>query len=151
MHDRRLCLIGVVVAVGALAACASNPRAASDRRHMQAASLPGKPGCFWLRSVYDWTVLNNQELIVHAPLQKDAYLVKLFQPVFDLRFHQNLGFQDVERTGQICDDSYDYLIVRGYTPPRIPIIAVHQLTMPEQAALLQASGKNVASGQPNHH
>ena len=150
MYDRRLCLIGMAVALGSLAACASSPRAELVSRHAQAAALPGKPACFWLSSVHDWIVLNNQELIVYAPLQKDAYLLQLFQPVFDLRFHQNLGFQDVERTGQICNDSYDYLIVRGYTPPRVPIIAVHQLTMPEQTSLLQSSGKNVAGGQPHH-
>jgi hypothetical protein len=32
----------------------------------------------------DWTVLNDSTLIVHAPLPKDAYVIKLFEPVFSL-------------------------------------------------------------------
>jgi hypothetical protein len=139
------------IALGALVACASNPKSVSTRREARAAALPGKPGCFWLRNVRDWTVLNDQELIVHAPMQQDAYLIKLFEPVFDLSLHQNLGFEDVEHTGQICNNSDDYLIVRGYTPPRVPIVAVHQLTLSDQASLLRTSGKNVASGEPNPH
>lgn len=151
MHARPLYLLTTAAALSALAACATHPRTVSTSAQAQAQALPGKPGCFWLRNVQDWTVLNNQELIVHAPLQQDAYLIKLFEPVFDLSFHQNLGFEDVEHTGQICNDSNDYLLVRGYAPPRIPIVAVHQLTMPEQAALLHSSGKNVASGQSDRH
>lgn len=157
MRARPLCLITAAVTLGALAACASNPRTASgsaqaqQRAKAQSASLPGKPGCFWLRNVYDWTVLNNQELIVHAPLQQDAYLVKLFEPVFDLSFHLNLGFEDVERTGQICNDADDYLIVRGYVPPRVPIVAVHKITMAEQAALLRSAGNKVASRKADQH
>lgn len=107
------------------------------------AALPGTPGCFWLRNVFDWTVLNNSELIVHAPLLQDAYLVTLFEPVFDLDFHLNLGFDDVEHTGLICGPARDYLVVPHYTPPRIPIVAVQKLTAPEQVRLLRASKKPV--------
>lgn len=138
MHGRLLCLIMTAVALGALAACASNPP-------------PGKPGCFWSRNVQDWTVLNNQELIVQTSLQQDAYLIRLFQPVSDLHLYQNLGFEDVQRTGRICNNSYDYLIVRAYVPARVPIVAVHQLTLAEQASLLHTSAKNVASAEPNPH
>lgn len=88
---------------------------------------------------------------MHAPLQQDAYLVKLFEPVFDLSFHLNLGFEDVERTGQICNDADDYLIVRGYVPPRVPIVAVHKITMAEQAALLRSAGNKVASRKADQH
>src|SRR5579872_2907702 len=109
-----------------------------------AANLPGTPACFWQRDVNGWTVLNKSELIVQAPLAQDAYLVKLFEPVFDLDFHLAVGFQDVEHTGRICGPSGDYLVVRGYTPPRIPIIAVQRLTPTEQVQLLQANNKPVS-------
>jgi hypothetical protein len=107
------------------------------------ANLPGTPDCFWLRNVYDWTVLNNSELIVHVPLPQNAYLVKLFQPVFDLDFHLGLGFQDADRTGRICGPSSDYLLVPNYTPRRIPIVAVQRLTASEQVQLLRAAKKPV--------
>jgi hypothetical protein len=130
--------MSTAVTLSALAACASNPP-------------PGTPGCFSSRNVQDWTVLNNQELIVQTSLPQDAYLIRLFQPVSDLHLYQNLGFENVERTGRICNNSYDYLIVRGYTPVRVPIVAVHQLTLAEQASLLHTSAKNVASAEPNPH
>jgi hypothetical protein len=141
MHSRWLRHSAAAWVALMLSACASThgrtgPAAAS-------AGLPGTPDCFWLRSVYDWTVLNNSELIVHAPLAQDAYLVKLFQPVFDLDFHLGLGFEDVEHTGRICGPSSDYLLVPHYVPPRIPIVAVQRLTAAEQVQLLRAAKKPV--------
>ena len=138
MQGRLLCLMSTAVTLGALAACASNPP-------------PGKPGCFYSRYVQDWIVLNNQELIVQTSLQQNPYLIRLFQPVPDLHLYQNLGFEDVERSGRICNNGYDYLIVRTYAPARVPIVAVHQLTLAEQASLLHTSAKNVASAEPNPH
>ena len=148
MQTRALAILASAMLASALAACAA-PGARTSTETAQNASLPGQPACFWVRNVNDWTVLNDSELIVHAPLKQDAYLVKLFAPVFDLNFHIRLGFQDVEHTGQICNDSRDNLIIRGYSPPSVPIVAVRKLTMPEQAALLRPSGKNLASGQSN--
>jgi hypothetical protein len=106
-------------------------------------NLPGKPACFWKSNFQgDWTVLNDSTLIVHAPLPKDAYVIKLFEPVFDLSFHQELGFENKEHTGQICNDGDDYLIVRGWQLP-VPIVAVRALTMDEQNQLLRAAGRPV--------
>ena len=121
-------------------ACASTP---ASPPVPPTAALPGAPACFWLRNVFDWTVLNNSELIVHAPLTQDAYLVRLFMPVFDLDFHLGLGFEDVEHTGLICGPARDYLLVPHYTPTRIPIIAVQKLTAAEQVQLLRAAKKPV--------
>jgi len=119
-------------------ACAS-PHAGAG----PAANLPGTPDCFWLRNVHDWTVLNNSELIVHVPFPQQAYLIKLFQPVFDLDFHLGLGFEDAEHTGRICGPSRSYLLVPNYMPPRIPIIAVQRLSAAEQVQLLRAAKKPV--------
>ncbi len=104
-------------------------------------NLPGKPGCFWKSNFQgDWTVLNDSTLIVHAPLPHDAYVIKLFEPVFSLGFKQGLGFEDKEHTGQICSNGDDYLLVPGWQPPQVPIVAVHALTLPEQDQLLRAAG-----------
>jgi len=105
-------------------------------------NLPGKPGCFWKSNFQgDWTVLNESTLIVHAPLPKDAYVIKLFQPVFNLSFKQGLGFEDQEHTGQICNNANDDLLVPGWQPPQVPIIAVHALTKAQEDELLEAAGK----------
>ena len=129
----------VSMAVVALA-CAT---AHSGEASAPTAALPGTPGCFWLKSFNDWTVLNDSELIVHAPLTQDAYLVKLFQPVFGLNYYFNLGFVDVMQNGYICGPSRDYLAVPRYTPPRIIITAVQKLSASEQVQLLQAAKKPV--------
>ncbi len=67
-------------------------------------------------------------------------MIKLFEPVFDLGFHQRLGFIDREHTGQICNDGDDFLEVPGGEPPQVPISAVRALTRAEQDELLQAAG-----------
>jgi hypothetical protein len=140
----------LIAAVGALAAisagCAnttSRPMTALD--HLTTVeNLPGKPGCFWKSSFQgDWTVLNDSTLIVRAPLPKDVYVIKLFEPVFNLSFKQGLGLEDREHTGQICNNGDDYLLVPGWEPPQVPIVAVHALTAAEQEQLLRAAGKPV--------
>src|ERR1700722_15734947 len=113
-------------AVGALAAiavgCASTAQPSPPKTKLdnltKVENLPGKPGCFWTSNFQgDWTVLNDSTLIVHAPLSKDAYVVKLFGPIFNLSFKQDLGFEDREHTGRICDNGDDYLVVPGWEPP----------------------------------
>ncbi len=104
-------------------------------------NLPGKPSCFWKSSFQgDWTVLNDSTLIVRAPLPKDVYVIKLFEPVFSLSFKQGLGLEDREHSGQICNNGDDYLVVPGWQPPQVPIVAVHALTLAEQDQLLEAAG-----------
>jgi hypothetical protein len=98
-----------------------NPATAKLDNLTKVANLPGKPSCFWKSNFQgDWTVLNDSTLIVRAPLAKDAYVVKLFEPVFDLNFKQGLGFEDREHTGQICNSGDDYLLVPGWAPPEVP-------------------------------
>jgi hypothetical protein len=142
----------IKAAVGALAAiavgCATTAQSPQSRANLdnltKVENLPGKAACFWKSSFQgDWTVLNDSTLIVRAPLPKDAYVIKLFEPVFDLSFKQALGLEDRQHTGQICNDGDDYLVVPGWQPPQVPIVAVHALTMAEQNRLLRAAGKPV--------
>ena len=149
MQIRPLLIKGAVGALAAIAVgCATTAQSPQSRAKLdnltKVENLPGKGGCFWKSSFQgDWTVLNDSTLIVHAPLPKDAYVIKLFEPVFDLSFKQGLGFDDREHTGQICNDGDDYLLVPGWQPPQVPIVAVHALTMAEQDQLLRAAGKPV--------
>jgi hypothetical protein len=143
----RLLRSAALAAAAAIAvACATTATAPKQAIPADTANLPGTPACFWLRNVWGWTVLNNSELIVQAPTDRNAYLVKLFAPVFDLDYRVGLGFRSVEHTGLICGPSRDYLIVRGYAPPRMPIVAVQRLTAAEQVQLLQAAKRPVPRG-----
>jgi hypothetical protein len=142
MLVRSLRIAPFTLTVAAAAMCTQ----AQDKPDTAVKQIPllGKPGCFYLRSFNDWTVLDESNLLVHASLEKNGYQVKLFQSVSGLKFHVALGFEDVEHTGRICDASRDYLLVRDYTPPRIPVVVVHELTMDEQVQLLKAAGKTVS-------
>jgi hypothetical protein len=138
-------IVGVALLGAVLAGCASSaPNSPDSSAQRTAATLPGKPACFWLRS-FDgsWTALNQTELIVYAPLTSDPYLIKLFEPVINLKFDQRLGFQDTEHTGRICDNTADFLVVPDFAPHRVTITAVRQLTKPEVVQLLRANGLKV--------
>lgn len=142
------CALAAVAAGCAATAHGPSPGATLD--HLtKLENLPGKPACFWKSSFQgDWTVLNDSTLLVHAPLPKDVYVIKLFEPVFDLGFKQSLGLEDREHTGQVCNNGDAYLVVPGWQPPQVPIVAVHALTIAEQAQLLQAAGKPVPHPHP---
>src|ERR1700752_1290044 len=103
-----------------LVACATQPR-------QEFADLPGKDVCFWTRNLYDWTVIDDSTLIVHAPMPRDAYLIKLFAPIAGLDFHNRLGFQGgPSGPDQICGEDA-YVVVGGPVPQREPITAVRTL------------------------
>jgi len=140
----RCVAIALLAATTILSSCASSPAsqgagvaAALRSPSPKTASLPGTPGCFWL-SNFDgsWTVLNDSELIIYAPLYSQPYLIKLFEPVPTLRFREVLGFADAQRTGMICNDTMDDLVVPHWEPHRVPIVAVRKLTVPEAKRLL---------------
>jgi hypothetical protein len=147
MSIRKFCLDAAVAVLAVITVgCASTPHtpATALDNLTKVENLPGKPACFWKSNFQgDWTVLNDSTLIVHAPLPKDIYVIKLFEPVFSLKFKEGLGLDDREHTGQICNDGDDYLLVPGWQPPQVPIVAVHALTTEEQAHLLQVAGKPV--------
>ena len=137
------------VASGVLGCAASGHP--SDQLATNTAPLPGKPACFFIASIRgsagaSWTVINDSTLIMKVPAVQAGtpYLIKLLFPVFDLPMHLNLGFEDADHTGQICNGSHDRLIVPHYQPPTDPIVAVRQLTPEEVASLVASSGKNIA-------
>jgi hypothetical protein len=144
------CVVGTLAAMAVGCATTAQPSSRVKLDHLtKLENLPGKPACFWKSNFHgDWTVLNDSTLIVQAPLPKDVYVIKLFEPVFDLSFKERLGFEDREHTGQICNDGDDYLVVPDWQPPQVPIVAVHALTMAERDQLLQAAGKPVAHPAP---
>jgi hypothetical protein len=150
----RAIAIGLTAAAAAtLLGCASTQGAGhatnTGTSSQKTAALPGKPACFWLRSFQgSWTVLNSSELIVYAPLDSDPYLIKLFEPVPDLKFDERLGFEDVEHSGMICDGSLDYLALPRWQPHRIPIVAVRKLTVPEERQLLAENHLKLPGSKP---
>jgi hypothetical protein len=120
-----------------LAGCASQPR-------RDLANLPGKNACFWTRTLFDWTVVNDSTILVHAPSPRDAYLIELFYPIPGLTLDEVvLGFQGGDgEPGQFCREN-GYVIVPGPVRDREPVIAVQALT-PDEAKQLLASTRGRA-------
>ena len=143
-HMLAVALLGALLA--GCATTSSTPTESSGASAQRtAAALPGTPGCFWLKN-FDgsWTALSQTELIVYAPMVGDnAYFIKLFQPVINLKFDERLGFEDVERTGRICNGAADYLLVPNFVPHRVTIVAVRHLSKPEVVQLLRSHGQKV--------
>jgi hypothetical protein len=124
----------LAVALAALAAAACSTTATGS--HPAAAPLPGTDACVFMREVSDWVVVDASTLIVYAPQRKDAYLLKLFEPVRELNFKQRVGFEDSDHDGMLCGNGGDYVVVRDDSVPmRVPIVAFRKLT-PEQAKQL---------------
>jgi hypothetical protein len=141
-HAARL---SVAFAVVAAAACATT----GTGSHPAAAPLPGSDACVFMREVFDWTVVDESTLIVYAPMRKDAYLLKLFEPVPELNFKERVGFEDSDHNGMLCGNGGDYLVLRDdIGPRRVPIVAFRKLT-PEQLKQFLPASKTPATQPAN--
>ena len=67
--------------------------------------------CLFASQPQSWRVLDQQQLVLWGPSSKDAYLVKLFASVQDLRFTETLAFIDDNHDGMICEG--DQIAVPG--------------------------------------
>jgi hypothetical protein len=76
--------------------------------------------CLFTSQPQRWTVLDQQQLVVWGPSSKDAYLMKLFAPISDLRFTETLAFIDDDHNGMICSGGGDKLAVPNSRASSIP-------------------------------
>jgi hypothetical protein len=141
----RMLLATLAVAVAGVAGCAAPRPQASPHTTVANAKLPGSEACIWTINIQSWEVLDNQTLLVQAPMSKDLYLLKLFAPIQGLPFAERLAFIDRVRNGQICKD--DELAAGGPIPERWPITSVRKLTPAEGDQLRSQYGKPVQHRQ----
>lgn len=115
--------------------------AAAARSNQNAASAEPKPhggDCMFSRTIEDWTVVDDQTLIVWAPDRRSPYEVKLFSPGFGLKSAWTIGFLDKDNNGLICDYGRDSVIVRGAPgmPDRIPLRSVQRIDVAQADQLI---------------
>jgi hypothetical protein len=103
------------------------------------ASKPRGGDCMFSRTIDDWTVVDDETLVVWAPDHKSPYLVKLFFPEFGLKSAFALGFLDKDNDGLICDVGRDAIIARGIIPgsaDRIPLRTVQRIDVADAKQLI---------------
>ena len=141
MKDLSLCCVAISLALLNLSGCASTRPPSAP-----VANLPtiGTEACFWIRDVRHWDVIDPSTLIVYAPMPKEAYLVKLLQPIPDLSFHLALGFEDTDHMGRVCRIG-SFVSVGQPMPWRAPVAAVRALT-PDEVKQVKNAAKTKGKG-----
>ncbi|MGC3982907.1 MAG: DUF6491 family protein [Steroidobacteraceae bacterium] len=104
-----------IAVVFALAAFMGNAYAADKNE-------TSKRECLFSSQPQSWRVLDQQQLVLWGPSSKDAYLVKLFAPVQDLRFTESLAFIDRDHNGMICGDGSDQIAIPNSKVSSFPTI-----------------------------
>ncbi|MGE0115589.1 MAG: DUF6491 family protein [Steroidobacteraceae bacterium] len=96
--------------------------------------------CMFASQPNTWTVLDDRQLVLWGPTQKDAYLVKLFSPLNDLRFSETVAFIDGDHNGMICGNGGDKIAVGSSTIPSLPSTITYMRKI-DDAELLALSEK----------
>jgi hypothetical protein len=116
----RVVLLLLAVICGTTACAATAPKD-------QTPPLRGSD-CVFFRSLYDWQVLDDHNMVIWAPSRKDAYHVYFMTPLVGLNFSIKLAFVDKDHDGRLCGFSRDEIVVpdRAF-PQRTTITAMKHL------------------------
>ena len=113
----------------------------SKEKDAQSGKLKTIPdGCIFSSNINDWTVLDDQRLIVYAPSRKTPYVVELTRPAHGLGFEVQLGFEDHDRDGRLCSFGGDSVVVSGTLRDRISIRNIRRVS-PDDAKQLIVEAK----------
>ncbi len=111
-----------------LSACTAGQtgRETPSRPTVQAGEF-GTADCFLRRTVQDFEVLDDRNLIVFAPGKSEAYHIQVSMPATELRFASVLAFES--RSSRICGYAGDSLLIGDAGPGlrRLPVAGVYRL------------------------
>ena len=91
--------------------------------------------CIFLKTLYDWKVIDPYHMIVWAPNRKTAYLIEFDVLCSEARFAHLIAFTG--RDGRLCGFGKDSVVIPGPIPKRCPIGAIYPLTESDLATWLQ--------------
>ena len=136
------------MAVAAMAAgCASNydERERPPRPSVKGGEF-GSAACFLRRSVQDFEVLDDRNLIIFAPGKADAYHMQVSPPNGQLRFVHVLAFESPN--SRICGYAGDDLVIAdaGIGPRRLSVTGVYRLDAAALEGLQVRFGKKTVAG-----
>jgi hypothetical protein len=108
----------------------------------------GEASCFLRRTVMDFEVLDDRNLIVFAPGRSEPYHMQVSPGSSGLRHATVLAFE--ASSAQICGYAGDSLLVEqpGGGLQRLSVIGVYRLDEPALAGLEARFGKAVAPARP---
>ena len=98
----------------------------------------GGSDCISIRTIRDYTPLDNQHLLIHGPAKR-AYFVTLFRPTFELRGSFGLRFDS--RDGQLCPYGGDSIVFGGLSSERVSVQSISRITADQEEQLLIRYGK----------
>jgi len=96
--------------------------------------------CVFTRSITDFRALDRNKLVVWSPGRRNAYLVELSMPVFDLKFANQLAVIDRDDNGQLCGYGMDRIVVNSHPREASTVMGVTRLDDAAIAALEQQYG-----------
>jgi Family of unknown function (DUF6491) len=100
--------------------------------------------CIWMRTVRDYTPLDDRNLILWGP-GKRGYLVTLLYRSFDLRSSMGLGFSS--RDDQLCPYGGDEIVVNGLSREAIGIRSIAELDAQQVEQVMIRFGKKEPNEQ----
>lgn len=134
---RKYLLFQVVISLF-LSACVTTP-APDDGVHQTGPDLNYRGSdCILIRSVRDYTPLDNQHLLIRGPGRR-AYFVTLFRPTFEMRGSFSLRFDS--RDDQLCPFGGDAIVFGSFGDDRVPVQSISRLSADQEEQILIRYGK----------
>ena len=94
--------------------------------------------CIWLRTVRDYTVLDDRNLLIHGS-GKRSYFVTLLQPSFEIRSSTGLEFSS--RDSQVCPYGGDGIVFNGLSREEVRIRSISRVTADQVELLMVRFGR----------
>ena len=118
---KRFIFFGAVIAIAA-SACATEKSAKQSPPPIRGSD------CVFFRTLYDWQVLDDHNMVIWAPSRREAYQVYFMTPLTGLSFNIKLAFVDKDHDGRLCGFSRDEIVAPdpGF-PQRATITAMKHL------------------------
>ncbi len=118
-----------------LVACASTEQGQSE---LSSGVESAGADCISQSSIRDYTVLDNQNLVVTQGANR-KYHLELSRSAYGLRSSSTIGFKS--QTGRICGGFDDIVVDDGFRPETIRISSIRRLSPESEEELLIRFGK----------
>lgn len=136
----RLFIAGLICATVTTACATASPGVNESTFAKKTLEFPGKGADCVFGSVRDFSVLDDEALLLYTTARNRAYYVEVTGICLGLRSAFQLGFED--RDGRLCGYGMDAIIIAdGAFSERCPISRIHKLEDGEITRVLEHYGR----------